>query len=223
MLGQRRRRLAAADPLDRAGELAQRPREIAREQERRDEQRAGDDGAPQRRARRAIFGRRRRQERKADPVAGIGGLDADEQQSAPRRRTHFGARAQLSRSRSSSSCSRRRRRRVGAEQRTLALGDDPHAVLAARSAASRRGARFGSSDASAARTAFNCTILVSSTWRESSATRSWRKRRIVAASAIETTASNSSASRPNRLRGEQRHVGVPSGASAAASSSGTNT
>ena len=60
VLGQRRRRLAAADALDGRGELAQRAREIAREDERGDEQHGGEHQAPQRRARRVVLGLRAR-------------------------------------------------------------------------------------------------------------------------------------------------------------------
>ena len=58
------------DALDGRGELAQRTREIAREDERGGQQHGGEHQAPQRRARRMILGLRARRHRKADPIAG---------------------------------------------------------------------------------------------------------------------------------------------------------
>jgi hypothetical protein len=70
--------------------------------------------------------------------------------------------------------------------------------------------------ASAARTACNWTILVSLNCRASSAARSWRKSRMVAAIASAITASSTSARRPNSERGSsltaapgQASVGEP--------------
>ena len=94
VLGQRRRRLAAADALDRRAEFAQRPREVAGEGEGGGQQHRGEDQAPQRRARRMVLRLRARRKRKADPVTGARGFDPHEKQAATRRHAQLGAGAE---------------------------------------------------------------------------------------------------------------------------------
>src|SRR6185437_11717421 len=73
--------------------------------------------------------------READPIARIGRLHADEQQPAPRSRTHLGARSQLiAQSRLELFESPRSGWRIRTEHRALAFRNDAHAVFAADAA-----------------------------------------------------------------------------------------
>ena len=204
-------------------ELAQRPREVAREQERGGEQHRRERRGS--RAPRATGGPRPAVAAAAESRPSSRCPPASTRtSSSPRpgatRSSVPGPSA--SRSRSSRSCNARSDGRP-AHVRPLALGHDAHAVLAADAGRATRAARARRRLSSAARTACSCTILVSPNWRASSAARSWRNSRIVAATAIATTASSSSASRPNSERGQERHRASSSGGAPAASSSGTNT
>ena len=201
VLRQRRRRFAAADALDGGVELAQRAREIAREHERGE--RAARSPARGSRSARAwdVVGARPRRQRKADPVAGAAGFDAHEQQLQPRRDAQLGARGRGFRA-----AALRAPASAGPSAGPPTIGRSasgtmrtPYSRPMSRSV-SRRSCVSAAS--SAARSACSCTILVSLNWRASSAARSWRKNRIVAASAIATTAISSRVSRPNSERGQ---------------------
>ena len=194
--------LAAADALDGRVELAQRPREVAREQERGDEQDRGEREAPDDRARRLVLGSRPRRQRKADPVARAAGLDAHEQEAAPgRRRAARCPAPSCSRSRALELLHRGSTRRAAPSIGRSLSGTmrTPYSRPMRRQRlaplARRRRPRAPRAPPAAARSWCRRTA------RASSAARSWRKNRIVATSAIATTTSSSSASRPNSERG----------------------
>ncbi len=201
--GQRRRRLAATDALDRGVELAQRAREVAGEQERGE--RAARSPAPGSRPAPAWERRRR-------PVAAAAESRSSSRVPPASTRTNSscrrGAIAQLGagaeRSRAAVPASSHHGRRPARARRPAA------ARLRAR-CARRTGGRCRAAcraapgcrrRTSAARSACSWTILVSPNWRSSSAARSCRKNAIVATIAIATTAISSSVRRPNSDRGQ---------------------
>jgi len=131
--GQRRRRLAASHALHGGVQLAQRPREVAREAVGPEDQDRGEDQAPDDRAPRLVLDLRTRQ-READPVARAGGFDANEEQAPAGRRAHLRIGAEPLLEVRLELLHLRRPRRARAHHRTLGLRDDPHAELAADAA-----------------------------------------------------------------------------------------
>ena len=215
---QRRRRLAAPDALDRVLELAQRTREIAREHERGGEQQRDDDERPAQRARRnrrpaaaAAAGSRPSSRRRPPPGARRAGC----RRGATRTSVPSGPalRAAAPRGRAASGPPARRRcvgRSLSGTMRT------PYSRPRRASVSRRSGP---SAPSSAARSACNCTILVSLNWRAISAARSRLNSRIVVSDRRARRRRPAAASGARTASAAERHAaGSPAAAGVAVAS-----
>ena len=131
--GQRRRRFAATDALDGELELVQRTREVARKRECRKQHHRDDRRRPAAMiARGDVLGLRAGRQREADPVAVVARLHVDEELPRARRDADLGAFTEPFAQALLQALHRRADGR-DTDRRTLALGNDPHAVFASES------------------------------------------------------------------------------------------